>query len=274
MKRFTLIGLLIMSTAACGGASGGSQSAGCDGALVGAGEYEGFNVTNDGEQKYWVVVPDTYQELAPMPLYLHLASGGGTADPFLAGWRPYLEGVDGLSVIVSTQQSHERSIETMRKLLDQLEQDYCIDTDHIHAIGTSSSSSAVAILACEEAERIASFGGGFGDLRSHLCTPERAVPLVIFTGDSDRHSVDLTVDQWVEFNDCESGPAVEDLGSGISKKTYEDCQGDVVYYDIVGMGHVWPLHECIGPGAEYCTAYEEIDYLEEVLAFFDDHPLR
>jgi poly(3-hydroxybutyrate) depolymerase len=273
MKQITMISLAVVMLASCGGGSGASSSSGCEGTLVGAGEYEGFNLTDEGEQKYWVIVPDGYEESAPVPLYLHLASGGGAPDPFLAGWRPYLDDIDGLSVIVSTRQSHERSIETMRKLLDQLEQDYCIDTDRIHAIGTSSSSSTVAILACEEAERIASFGGGMGDLRSHLCEPERAVPLVIFTGDPDRHVVDLTVEQWTEFNGCETELSVADLGSGISKKTYQGCEGDVVYYDIAGMGHVWPLHECIGPGAEYCAAYVEIDYLDEVIAFFNDHPM-
>ena len=274
MKHITMIVMVVAMLAACGSDSEASPSPGCDHPPVSPGEYEGFNVTADGEQQYWVVVPDGYDESAPMPLYIHLASGNGAADPFLAGWRPYLDGVDGLSVIARTQQSHERGIETMRALIDQLEQDYCVDTNRIHAIGTSSSSSTAAILACEESERIASFGGGLGDLRSHLCEPERAVPLVVFTGDVDRHDVDLTVDQWTEFNGCESGPTVDDLGSGISKKTYQDCDGDVLYYDIVGMGHVWPLHECVGPGAEQCAAYEEVDYLEEVIAFFDDHPLR
>jgi polyhydroxybutyrate depolymerase len=266
--------LLISSVAACSDGADASPSPGCEGTLVSPGEYEGRTVTADGDQRYWVVVPDGYEEAAPVPLYLHLASGGGDVDPFLAGWRPYLDDVAGLMVMVSTRQSHERSIETMRALLDQLEREYCIDTDRIHAIGTSSSASTVAILACEEAARIASFGGGLGDLRSHLCEPGRAVPLVIFSGDADRHDVDLTVEQWTGFNGCEPVPVAEDLGSGISKKTFQGCEGDVIYYDIVGMGHVWPLHECTGPGAEYCAAYEELDYLDELIGFFDGHPLR
>ena len=81
------------------------------------------------------------------------------------------------------------------------------------------------------------------------------------------------VEQWVGINGCDSEPLVEDLGSGVLRKTYEDCDADVVFYDIEGMGHTWPLHEAKGPGASLVTEYAEVDYLDEVLPFFAYHPL-
>lgn len=46
-----------------------------------------------------------------------------------------------------------------------------------------------------------------------------------------------------------------------------------MFYDIEGMGHAWPVHESKGPGAGYTAEYEEVDYLEEALLFFSDHPM-
>jgi hypothetical protein len=66
---------------------------------------------------------------------------------------------------------------------------------------------------------------------------------------------------------------VEDLGSGVSRKTYQDCEADVLFYHIAGAGHAFILHECIGPGASFCQAYEEVNQLEEALRFSEDHPL-
>ena len=46
-----------------------------------------------------------------------------------------------------------------------------------------------------------------------------------------------------------------------------------MYYDIEGMGHVWPVHEILGPDAGYMAEYAEVDYLEDSRQFFADHPL-
>jgi poly(3-hydroxybutyrate) depolymerase len=45
-----------------------------------------------------------------------------------------------------------------------------------------------------------------------------------------------------------------------------------VFYDVDGMGHVWPMHEAKGPGARWTVEYEEVDCLEDALAFFAERP--
>jgi poly(3-hydroxybutyrate) depolymerase len=100
------------------------------------------------------------------------------------------------------------------------------------------------------------------------------VPLLTFTGDIGRGGLTRVVDTWVELNQCDPEPVVEDLGSGVARKTYQNCLGDIVFYDVDGMGHVFPLHEAIGPGANSAAVYEEVDYLDEAIAFFDSHPLE
>ena len=127
-------------------------------------------------------------------------------------------------------------------------------------------------FACEYSDRVASFVTALGYFSSD-CTPGRSVPLLTFSGDTDRVGVQLLVDKWVSINSCDPEPTVEDLGSGVQRKTYENCEADILFYDIEGLGHAWPLHESKGPGAALVAEYEEVDYLEEALAFFGEHPL-
>ncbi|MEA3510824.1 MAG: hypothetical protein U9R51_05255, partial [Actinomycetota bacterium] len=237
---------------------------GCGEPRATPGEYEGLSVVGDVERPYWVVVPETYADAAPAPLYLHLASGNGDHDGFLAGWRPYLDDLDGVMAIVNTQQ-RATTVELVA-LIDELSSNYCIDPHRVHVMGTSWSEDMAVRLACEAPDRIASFVGALGSyVPLNACQPDRAVPLLTFTGNPDRLYVTRLVERWAELNVCDPEPLVEDLGSGVRRLTYQDCEADVVFYDIEGMGHAWPVHESKGPGAGYTAEYEEVDYLEEAL---------
>jgi polyhydroxybutyrate depolymerase len=236
------------------------------------GEYEGLNVFDEVEQPYWVVVPETYQDVGPAPVYLWLAPGGGDHDAMLEGWRPYLDDLDGLMVMVNMVGGGSRQ-DVLLSLIDQMSDDYCVEASRIHVMGSSSSSLEADRMACEAADRIASFTAMGTHVRREECAPTRPVPLWTFTGDPDRYAVTALVDKWVAINGCDPDAVVEDLGSGVSRKTYQNCEADVVFYDIEGMGHVWPVHELKAPGGTYAAEYEEVDYLEETLRFFAEHPL-
>lgn len=262
-----LVVVCLLLAGGCGsGTEGGSP--GCEEVLAAPGEYEGVLRVDDVEVEYWMVVPEGYADLAPAPLYLHLASGSGDDDVFLEGWRPYLDDLDGLMAIVNTAAG--RSTDTMVALIDQIIGDYCVDPTFVHAMGTSSSFEIAERLACEASDRIASFVAAAGGSGLRDCTPDRPVALLSFTGDPDRSGVTSLINRWVPINGCDPNPVVEDLGSGVHRKTYENCKADVVYYDIEGMGHQWPMHEGVGP---WIAEYEEVDYLDEVSQFFAEHPL-
>jgi len=248
-----------------------SAGHGCE-ALHEPGEYEGLNVVGDLEQPYSVVVPEAYANVAPAPLYVNLASGSGSHDVFMSGWRPYLDDLPGLMVMVNT--SRGATPEQIGALIDQLNTDYCIDAEQIHALGTSRSQGMVGTLACEQSDRIASIVTAIGSHRqSEECNPDRPVPLLSFTGDGDRPAMTAQVETWADLNGCNPEPLVEYLGSGIQRKAYQNCDADVLFYDIEGMGHAYPLHEAKGPAAGYVAEYEEVDYLEEVYEFSTQHPL-
>lgn len=275
MRRAVLFCVLALIVVACGSGTARDQSAGCAEPLVEPGEYEGLNVVGDVEQPYWMVVPETYADVAPAPLYyLHLASGGGDHNTFLEGWRPHLDDLDGLMAIVNTANVARRSPETALALIDQISGDYCVDPTRIHVMGTSSSFQMADRIACEASDRIASFVAALGGAVWSDCEPERPVPLLTFSGDADRQGVNRLVEKWVVLNECDSDPTVENLGSGVTRKTYVNCDADIMFYDIEGMGHVWPMHEAKGPAVAFVAEYDEVDYLEAAFEFFSDHPLR
>ena len=255
-------------------ANGQSETSpeGCAGAIVAPGDYAAMYPAGDSSAKYWVVVPETYGDDAPVPMVLWLSSGDGDADTHYAGWKPYLDGIDELFVVVGrTGAWHPGAV---LELIDQLERDYCVDPRRVHLMGSSSSAITLGKLVCEATDRIASFSGSMGYFNPALhCTPERPVPLIASTGDPDRLQVTQSVAQWAEWNGCEAEPLVEDLGSGVSRHTYLGCEADVVLFDIAGAGHVFIFHECIGLPASRCREYAEFDDLEDTLAFFERYPL-
>lgn len=240
------------------------------------GEYEGLGDFEGHEQRYWMVVPETYADIAPAPLYFHLASASGDHDWFLDLWRPYLSDMRGLMVIVNTTGYGGRHPDALAHLMSELADDYCIDRERVHVIGASSSFVVAERMTCEHADKIASFVAALGGSGSWQCTPARPVPLLTFTGDGigDRSGAQSLVDRWIEYNECDAEPIVEDLGSGVRRISYTNCTADVVFYDIEGMGHVCPVHEVKGPLAAVLAEYDEVDYLEEAFAFFADHPLN
>jgi poly(3-hydroxybutyrate) depolymerase len=218
-----------------------------------------------------MVVPATYAEIAPAPLFVHLAADVGEHNAWLEGWRPYLDDLEGLMIMVNTETWKRGEPDALASLVDQVSIEYCVDPQRVHVIGTSHSFGMAERFSCEYPDRVASFIAAAGSAVG-TCTPERPVPLFTFTGDPDRNGVNRLVDKWVEINGCYPEPVVEDLGSGVLRKSFQDCVADILFYDIQGMGHQWPMHEAKGPAAAWVAEYAEVDYLEAAYRFFADHP--
>ena len=141
--------------------------------------------------------------------------------------------------------------DVLLSLIDQMSGDYCVDASRIHVMGSSASAGEADRMACEAADRIASFTTTGASVLPDECTPSRPVPLWTFTGDPDRPAVTALVDKWVAINGCDPDPVVEDLGSGVSRKTYQNCEAAVVFYDIEGMRNEatkqWGLYVELAP---------------------------
>jgi polyhydroxybutyrate depolymerase len=249
-----------------------SAGQGCE-VLHQPGEYKGLGQFGDLDQPYWMVVPASYAEIAPAPLYLHLASGGGDHNPWMDGWRPYLDDLDGVMAMVNTVTAARGKPDALASLIDHIGAEYCVDPQRVHVMGGSSSFPVADRLACEHSDKVASFSAIAGSSSATDCAPTRPVPLLAVTGDPDRGGVGRLVERWVTINGCDPEPVVEDLGSGVQQKAYQNCAADILFYDIEGMGHTFPMHEPRGPAAALAEEYEELDFLEAALQFFAEHPL-
>lgn len=73
-------------------------------------------------------------------------------------------------------------------------------------------------MACEAADRIASFTTMGPSVRPDECTPSRPVPLWTFTGDPDRYAVTALVDKGVAINGCDPDPVVGDLNAHVTEE--------------------------------------------------------
>jgi dienelactone hydrolase len=252
-----------------------SASAGCEGPLVEPGVYDGINELSidarDVVQPDRVVVPPGAAERAPVPLILFPQALAGDLDTAFEWWRPYLDPVESIFVMES---SGPRSTTTMNALLDRLEEAYCIDPRRVHAMGSSSSGLTVMKLACEASDRIASYFAGSGAFSHLFCAPERAVPLMAMTGDTDRRTVSQSVEEWAEAYECDGDPVIEDLGAGVTRTAHQGCLADIVLYDVEGAGHGMVHRECLGGESErYCYPNEVLDVVREMERFFAEHPL-
>ena len=132
-------------------------------------------------------------------------------------------------------------------------------------MGTAGTGPIAENLACAASERIASFISAPNTANCSDCTPARPVPLLTFTGDPDQSTTTDLVTRWSVINGCDPEPAAEDLGSGVLRKTFQNCEADMLFYDIQGMGNCFAFHDSKGPAAGWICEYEVFDYLEDAV---------
>lgn len=238
-----------------------------------AGEYDRVNVFGDVEQRYWVVVPESYEGDEPVPLMLLLPGGDGDRDKALAGFSPALDDDLGLVVIADLTSPDEYSIEVIESLLDQVTAEFCVDESRLDLFGSSASARFSAQIISALPDRVAAAAIGLQSFPPD--DPESPVPILAWTGNSDRAATVRSVAAWAEVNGCDSEPTVADLGSGISHVSYDGCEEPLELYDIDGMGHQIPAHDCSGMDPAYeafCAEFEELDLFEAAAAFFAANP--
>jgi len=232
------------------------------------------NHTLDGvEQPYVVAVPETYDARTPVSVYIVVPGGSGGAQAAAEGWGPTLGGLDALVVFADVGRADRRTVPMIRALIDDVADTYCIDRTRVFASGSSASAGFTARLMADASDVIAAFAPGIGRFGTLGLEPIGPVPLIAWSGDPDRSTVENSVAEWADSNGCERGPSVSDLGSGIAHHHYEGCDAPTEYYYFAGMGHQVPDHDCSADRSGYCAEYEEFDFWDDVGSFFEAHPL-
>ena len=182
---------------------------------------------------FLVVLPDGTKDLSGTPYWNSFAGGGSVDDvAFISG------------------------------LIDTLSQNYNIDPTKIFSTGMSNGGFMSYRLACELNNRISKIASVTGSMNTTLqgtCSPGAPIPVMQIHGTNDPTvsyngsfgvvAIEDVVDYWVNNNNCESVPIVENLpdintadNSTVERYTYAngDAGSSVIFYKIIGGGHTWP----------------------------------
>lgn len=257
------------------------------------------------EREYLVFVPASYNPTEPTPLVLsmHGYTSNVTQQQLYSGWNTVAQRENFIVVYPQGTGSPSRwyayqrggtfvgaaaadDVQFMRDLLDQLQQDYCIDPARIYANGISNGGGMTHRVACELADRIAAAGtvaGAF--VQDRNCEPARPMPIVEFHGTDDEivpydgAAYLLGVEQWAaawaERNGCDPTPETLPTQGDVSGIAYTGCAEDaeVILYTVDGGGHTWPgASPLLGAALGYTT--QDIDATETMWDFFVAHPLN
>ena len=176
-------------------------------------------------------------------------------------------------------------------LIDQLEEQYNIDSRRIYANGLSNGGGMSFVLSCELSGRIAAVGmvSGAYLLPWEECQPPRKVPMIVFHGTADgvvpylggpSRSFNIpfpNIPEWIgtaaERNGCSGTPEEPPPSGEVSGARYTGCEADLVFYTIHGGGHAWPGGD---PMPEYIVGHttDDIDATRLMWEFFEEHPLK
>jgi polyhydroxybutyrate depolymerase len=196
-------------------------------------------------------------------------------------------------------------------LLDEIEQDLCLDTDRIFVAGLSNGAFMVSAAACAFSDRIAAVAAAAGVIDPDGCAFTRPVPLIAFHGTDDQfvsydgglgpagellgdggpadippeaetvlaaigsQPVPAMTAAWATRNGCATPPEEEVVAADVTLLAFECPDGAATrLYRVDAGGHSWP-------GSTFSAQIEDvvgsttfsIDANELMWAFFEGHPL-
>jgi len=239
----------------------------------------------DLKRTYFVHVPKGYDPETPTPvvLALHGATMNGPMMAWFSGLNKkadeagfiaiYPNGTgtrssftwNGGNCCGSAMQNNVDDVAFIKALLDDLTQEFQIDTRRVYATGMSNGAIMAYRLASELSDRIAAIAPVAGTMATERCEPRQPVPVIHFHGTMDEfvpftggkgkksltgtdfYSVDHSIQTWVKLNGCDPNPKADVLSKDgdelkVTRTTYGAGKdgAEVVLVVIEGGGHTWP----------------------------------
>lgn len=169
-----------------------------------------------------------------------------------------------------------------------------IDLHRIYVAGFSNGASMAFRIAAELSNKIAAAGIVAGHYRLKGYTPARSVPLVYIVGTEDpltpldggeislpwglsmmQPPVRDTIAQWTRLLGCVREPDETHKNGEVTLFAYQTCRGggEVHYYLVEGMGHVWPGGDPMLPEWAVGRPSDAIDGSRVIWDFFSRHQL-
>lgn len=240
----------------------------------------GSMIISGRRRRYLLYVPPSCDPAVPAPLVIcfHGFVQWPAHQQRLSGWNRLADRYGFLVVyprgsgfplrwnagpISEDQDRAERDIQFVDALIDQLCENYNLDTVRIYANGMSNGGGMTHLLACRMPDRIAACGGVAGAYLypGEPYPPARPVPWIAFHGIQDpvvpygggysrrsRHhaiqfpAVESWAAGWAENNGCRQEPEIDRISPAVERITYQGCgqAAEVILYRVDGAGHTWP----------------------------------
>lgn len=250
------------------------------------GQFFPQGVSIDGQVRpYYLYVPPSYDGSQEVPLVVALH--GYTANTLLMAWQSQFNHVaDTAGFLVAYPQgelvtnaapppglppqglgwnvggilsSETDDVAYLDGVLDQIGQNFAVDSNRIYATGISNGGLMTSLLACERPERLAAVANVAG-IGTENCTQADVLPTLVihgtndpivpFEGDPSRGApdVDSLVEALAGFNGCDAAPDSVNLpdidpsdNTTVTRFDYGNCDenGDVVFYRVNNGSHVW-----------------------------------
>lgn len=263
------------------------------------GDYE-FNFMHEGlDRKYLISVPENYDKNSKSALIFVFHGAGSNAEDSIEYFElneksdkegfivVYAEGT-GKEVLgklygswnagrccESEAGENINDIDYVKKVLEDVEDKFNIDSNRVYAIGMSNGGLMAYRVACEMSDIFSGIAVSGGHDAYDECNLNRKIPVIHFHGTADNcvpyeggkcggcffeflnnltglelkptywncKSVEDYLESWADLNICSSEKEIILEKGNVSCFKYKNCEADVVLCSIKGMGHVWPGKE-------------------------------
>ena len=222
-------------------------------------------IVNGTTREYIIYVPENYTGTSSLPLLLSF-HGLTSNMEFNFNYTNFDQLAENENFIVvypngidnswTVNSSNNPDIDFIEALLDQLENDYKIESNRIYSTGMSNGGNFSFTLACELSNRIAAIASVTGLMLQVAigdCIPTRPLAILHIHGTEDPIAnyafVQRGLNFWIEHNTTNMNPIVSnipdiDTQDGSTVEKYEYINGEngveVLHLKVIGGGHQWP----------------------------------
>ena len=222
-------------------------------------------IVNGTAREYIIYVPESYNAATAVPLLLSF-HGLTSNMEFNYNYTNFDELAERENFIVvhpngidnrwTLSASNNPDIDFIEVLLEQLENDYKIESNRIYSTGMSNGGNFSFTLACGLSNKIAAIGSVTGLMLQVAigdCIPTRPLAILHIHGTEDLIAnyalVQGGLDFWIEHNTTNVNPMVSNIpdtnaqdGSTVEKYEYLNGENgtEVKHLKVIGGGHQWP----------------------------------
>ena len=266
-------------------------------------EYDGYI------RKYWVFLPQDYNNASNYPVVFNLHGYGGwpldqmnysgmnsVADTagFIVVYPQAVDSIwnSGIDDNPAFPAPDVDDVGFINALIDTLNIQYSIDLSRIYSCGLSNGGFMSYKLACQLGYRfaaIASVVGSIAESTAGNCNSQIAIPVLYIHGTADPivpyegttgwYSAEQTLQFWVNLNGCSNPDTTEmpDLNTNdnctVERITYAECaeNSKIIFFKIINGGHTWPGATVNWNPAIFGNTNHDINANLEIWNFFKDY---